>query len=75
MFFSFSARFTEMGTNKFKIFTVITGVVAFALSFVGFTELVAWFYPLIGNLGLLLIIVLVVASFRMGTFEKKQDEI
>ncbi|MGJ9458069.1 YkvI family membrane protein [Oceanobacillus sp. CF4.6] len=75
MFFSFSARFTEMGTKKFKIFTIITGMVAFALSFVGFTTLVAWFYPLIGNLGLLLIIVLIVASFRMGKIVEKQEKI
>jgi uncharacterized membrane protein YkvI len=74
MFFSFSARFTEIGTKKFKIFTLITGIVAFSLSFVGFTELVALFYPLIGNLGLVLMIVLIVASFRMGGFKKESVE-
>ncbi|RDW15738.1 hypothetical protein CWR48_18555 [Oceanobacillus arenosus] len=71
MFFSFSARFTEIGTKNFKVFTLITGIIAFTLSFVGFTELVALFYPFIGNLGLVLMVVLIVASLRMGRLKKE----
>jgi len=65
MFFAFSVRFGKPGTKKFTIFTAATIVVGFILSFVGFTGLVAFFYPLFGYLGLVLMACLVVASFRM----------
>lgn len=61
---SFSARFTKMGTNRFRLFVIITGAVAFLLSFLGFTALVNWFYPVVGYLGLLLLGALVVADIR-----------
>ncbi|QKY71137.1 hypothetical protein [Lentibacillus sp. CBA3610] len=66
MFFSFGARFTEAGTKKFKIFFVITVIVGYAASFVGFTDLVSSLYPFIGYLGLVLIVVLIVAPFIIG---------
>lgn len=69
MFYSFAARFVERGTKKFNIFLIVTMIVAFALSFVGFTDLVAWFYPLIGYLGLVLIVVLIITPFRIKKIE------
>lgn len=36
----------------------------FAISFMGFRQLVAVMYPIIGYLGLLMLVVLVVASYR-----------
>ena len=64
MLLSFSARFMEIGTARFRIFVIIAGIVAFLLSFLGFTALVNWFYPVIGYLGLLLVGALVVADIR-----------
>lgn len=61
---SFSARFTPIGTKKFRIFVIVSGIVAFGLSFAGFTQLVNWLYPAIGYLGLLLVGALIVADFR-----------
>ncbi len=61
---SFSARFTEMGTKRFRIFVIVSGIIAFGLSFVGFTQLVNWFYPIIGYLGLLLVGALILADIR-----------
>lgn len=61
---SFSARFMEIGTNRFRIFVIISGAAAFLLSFLGFTALVNWFYPVVGYLGLLLVGALVVADIR-----------
>lgn len=63
-FYAFVARFNKMGTQRAYLFAVLTGAVAFVLSFVGFTKLVAYFYPLIGYLGILLIIILIAAPFR-----------
>ncbi|WP_249870083.1 YkvI family membrane protein [Oceanobacillus saliphilus] len=65
MFFSFTARIAESGSPKFKVLFIITMIAAYAASFLGFTDLVAYFYPLIGYLGLLLIVVLFVTPIRM----------
>lgn len=65
MFFSLGARFYEIGTTKFKTFLVIVLAISYLLSFVGFSDLVGYFYPLIGYLGLFLIGALIVASYRM----------
>lgn len=74
MFFAFAARFTEMGTSSHKVFVIITGIAAFILSFVGFTDLVAFFYPLIGYLGLFLILALIIAPFRISALKKDKQE-
>lgn len=65
MFFAFGARFMKVGTTKFKGFVATTLIAGFAASFVGFTDLVAWFYPKIGYMGLFLVGALVVASFKL----------
>ena len=71
MFYAFATRFTVVDSIRFKIFYTITILVGLCLSFVGFTDLVAIFYPLIGYLGLVLIFVLFYAPFKLK-FGKKQ---
>ncbi|WP_156291912.1 YkvI family membrane protein [Oceanobacillus salinisoli] len=75
MFFSFTARFAQVGTRKFKMFFIITMLVGYAASFVGFTDLVAYFYPLIGYLGLVLIAVLIVAPFKIRKEEREKANV
>ncbi len=65
MYYAFVARFTVMQTKRSYIFAVVTGAVGYVASFVGFTDLIAYFYPLIGYLGLLLIAILIYAPFKM----------
>ena len=65
MFYAFGARFVTIGTSRFKLFVLIMLGIGFALSFVGFEELVAYFYPFIGNLGLFLVAALIFASFKL----------
>lgn len=65
MFYAFASRFTVVDTMRFKIFYTIAVIVGLCLSFVGFTDLVAIFYPLIGYLGLVLILVLCYAPFKL----------
>ncbi|SDJ78669.1 YkvI family membrane protein [Sediminibacillus albus] len=72
MFFAFGARFTETGTKKFKGFILISLTAAFAASFVGFTDLVAFFYPLIGYMGLFLIGALIYSSLVTERRSKKK---
>lgn len=64
MLYSFTARFAEQGTKNFRILVVIVGILAYVLSFVGFTGLVSFFYPLIGYLGLFLVVAIVIADIR-----------
>ncbi|TRM11707.1 hypothetical protein FH966_08425 [Lentibacillus cibarius] len=72
MLFSLTARFTSVGTSRHKLFALIAGAVMFFLSFAGFKDLVAFFYPLIGALGLFLILALIAASFRMPAKNEQQ---
>ncbi len=65
MYYAFVARFTTMQTKKSYIFAVVTGAVGYVASFVGFTDLIAYFYPLIGYLGLFLIALLIYAPFKL----------
>lgn len=65
MFYAFGARFINIGTAKFKVFVFGTLVVGFAASFVGFTDLVEFFYPFIGYLGLFLVATLIFASIKL----------
>lgn len=64
MLFSFTARFAEQNTPRFRITVVIAVTGAYLLSFRGFTELVGQFYPVIGLLGLFLVVTLVGANIR-----------
>ena len=72
MFYAFTARFMEMNTKKANIFVSVTLVIGFAASFVGFTDLVSFFYPLIGSLGLVLIGVLIYAPFKLRKYERQR---
>src|SRR5699024_11444319 len=66
IFYSFIARFFDV-ENKRKTYPVIilTCVIGFILSFVGFTKLVEWLYAFIGLVGLVLILVLIFAPFKL----------
>lgn len=74
MLFSFSARFVEMGTAKFRIFVIIVGVIAYVLSFVGFTKLVSMFYPVVGYLGLFLVGALIYADIKKPKRQETRAE-
>lgn len=65
MFYAFGARFIPINAPGFRFFVLISLVIGFALSFFGFTKLVAYFYPLIGYLGLFLVGALIFASFKL----------
>lgn len=65
MFYGFVARFVETGTPKFRVVLGAVMIVSFGLSFIGFTDLIAYFYPLIGYLGLVLIFVLFIAPIKL----------
>lgn len=71
MFYSLATRFTEIETNKFKIFYTIFTLIGFVISFAGFTDLMTFFYPVIGYMGIIIIIVLIYAPFKMKRIKKQ----
>lgn len=70
MLYSFTARFAEQNTRRFKITVVVVVTIAYSLSFRGFTDLVGEFYPTIGLLGLFLVITIVVTNIRYARDKK-----
>ncbi len=73
MFFSFGTRFFAPKTKKYNWFVIVSVLVAFGASFFGFKQLVSFFYPLFGYLGMILIVVLIIASIRMKPLKKPTD--
>lgn len=64
MFFAFSARFAAPETNRFKVLSAVFAVVGLGLSQVGFTKLVGTVYPMLGVVGLILIIAIAASWIR-----------
>ncbi|CEA06482.1 hypothetical protein BN1049_02870 [Pseudomonas saudimassiliensis] len=73
MFFAFSARFAVPDTVRFKVLSAIFAVVGLALSQVGFTKLVGTVYPMLGVVGLVLIIAIAASWIR--TRKRSADEL
>ena len=64
MFYSLGRRLSAQRPEKFRIIFISTTMAGFVLSFFGFKPLIATVYPVLGYLGVFLIIVLVIAWFR-----------
>lgn len=64
MFFAFSARFAAPETTRFKTMSAVFAVVGLGLSQVGFTRLVGTVYPMLGVVGLILIIAIALSWVR-----------
>ncbi|SDI99890.1 YkvI family membrane protein [Natribacillus halophilus] len=55
--FPFVKRFTKVYSKEYKIMMAISLIVAYIISFVGFIDLVNFFYPIFGYIGIVLSIV------------------
>lgn len=64
LYYALGKRFSKGSDKRFKIFLTAFALGGFAVSFMGFRQLVAVMYPLIGYMGMLMLLVLVVAWFR-----------
>ena len=64
MFFALGKRLSRGREDKFRLIFISACLIGFALSFVGFQELVSTVYPILGYLGLLLIVVMTAAWLR-----------
>src|SRR5699024_1078104 len=71
MFYSLATRFTEIETKQFKIFYTIFTLIGFAISFAGFTDLMTFFYPVVGYMSIIIIIVVINGPFKMRRIKKQ----
>lgn len=65
MFYGFTARFLPAETTRFRLGGAVFCATGFGLSFVGFTQLISTVYPMLGYVGLALIVAVVVSWLRL----------
>ncbi len=70
MLYAFMARIVPAETGKFRVGTVVAGVLALAGSFVGFIKLVGIVYPIYGYIGFVLMALAFVGWLRVA---RRQD--
>ena len=64
LFYALARRFSNDNEKKFKIMLISLTLVGFILSFGGFKKLVATFYPIIGYVGIAMMLLLVLAWYK-----------
>ncbi|WP_066527320.1 YkvI family membrane protein [Corynebacterium bouchesdurhonense] len=64
LLYALGRRLSNNKPGKFRPYYFAAVLAGFALSFIGFADLVGWVYPLLGYLGLILAVVMGVAWFR-----------
>lgn len=63
LMYSFAARFTEPYSKNYHVFIVAMVLVAYALSFVGFADLINFLYPIMGVIGLVVVIAVLIKYY------------
>lgn len=74
MFFAFSTRFAIPETRSFKLLSALFALVGLGLSQAGFTRLVGTVYPMLGVVGLILIIAIGISWVRSRKTQLVQEE-
>ncbi|WIM71147.1 YkvI family membrane protein [Corynebacterium suedekumii] len=64
MFYALGKRLTRGNPSKFRVVFLAACLIGFGLSFFGFRDLVSYVYPVLGYLGILMMIVISIAWFR-----------
>lgn len=64
LFYALARRFSNGSDKSFRIMLISLTLIGFALSFGGFKKLVSVFYPIIGYVGMFMMILLVVSWYR-----------
>lgn len=74
MFYALAKRLTRNKSENFFRVYVIACLLGFALSFIGFRELVAGVYPILGYLGLIVIVVMSISWIKSRTMLNEESE-
>lgn len=71
MFYVFISRFVEMETPKSRTIILIVLAAGYGISFVGFVQLMGYFYPIAGYIGIILIAMIFYGPFKIKKLEKE----
>ncbi|WP_233649226.1 YkvI family membrane protein [Staphylococcus devriesei] len=71
MIYPFLTRFSEFRTPRYVILLIVSLALAFALSFVGFADLINFVFPIVGYIGLFIIVALLVRWIYNKNTSKK----
>ena len=74
MFYAFSRRMTSKKPERFYTFFVASSVAGFIVSFLGFKNLVAYLFPALGYIGMVLTVLLFVAWAKDRATIMKEDK-
>ncbi|WP_103981386.1 YkvI family membrane protein [Helcococcus massiliensis] len=75
LYYALARRISGDDKKKFNLTLVILVVIGFGLSFVGFKKLVGIMYPIIGYMGILLILVIAIGWIKNKSKIEKEAEI
>lgn len=64
MFYALGRRLTTGHESRFRVVFVAVTLVGFLISFAGFTDLIGWVYPLIGYVGIVMLVALGISWVR-----------
>lgn len=73
MFYVFISRYVEMETVKSRQLIVITLIAGYGISFVGFIQLMGYFYPIAGYIGIVLIAMIFYGPFKIRKLENSGE--
>ncbi|MCT1463914.1 YkvI family membrane protein [Corynebacterium sanguinis] len=74
MFYAMARRMSATNHSRFRPIYFAVVLIGFALSFIGFADLLGWVYPILGYLGMVLIAVMVFVWFRDRTLIKNETQ-
>ncbi len=75
LYYALARRISGDDKKKFNLTLIILTLIGYGLSFVGFKKLVAIMYPIIGYMGILLILVIAIGWIKNKSEIKKEGEI
>lgn len=67
VFYGLAARLSRNNPNRFSLYVIISVIIGYLISNVGFKTLMAYLYPIIGAAGMLLIFILFYVEFKFRT--------
>lgn len=73
LFYSLASRLAKGNQKKMRLYLIGLVMIGYALSFVGFKQLISGFYPILGYLGMVLLVVLL-RSWIVSRKDRQQEQ-
>lgn len=75
VFYGLAARLSRSNPNRFSTYVIISVIIGYLISNVGFKQLMSYLYPIIGAAGMLLIFILFYVEFKFRAHFKGEQNI